>query len=106
MCIALKEGITMLEPLFYKCNECATVYEMKKHVTNMYICMSCGRYETLDIKKRLKLIIDDESFQETNIKTEFINRINFPGYCPLNTSVSADRKDRIRRTRKGIKDYG
>lgn len=70
----------MIEPLFYKCNECGAVYEMKKHITNMYICMSCGRYETLDYKKRLELIIDDESFQETNIKSEFANCINFPGY--------------------------
>lgn len=52
----------------------------EKNVENNYVCNVCGHYGTLDYKKRLAMIIDQNTFEETNIYTEFYDPINFPGY--------------------------
>ena len=77
----------MLQNLFIKCKECGGVIENKKFVENNYICYLCGYYGTLDYKKRLALIIDQGTFEETNVHTEFINPINFPGYLEKHQSI-------------------
>lgn len=66
--------------LFIKCKECSGIIERKKMVENNYVCNLCGYYGTLDYKKRLAIIIDQNTFEETNIHTEFYDPINFPGY--------------------------
>lgn len=70
----------MSDSLFVKCKKCGVVVEKSKLVDNHYICNSCGYYFTLDYKKRLELIMDVGSFEETNCSAEFYNPIQFPGY--------------------------
>jgi len=66
--------------LFFKCTKCGYITERKKVEVNNYVCLSCGYYETLDYKKRLDMIIDQNTFTETNIHNDFHDPINFPGY--------------------------
>lgn len=78
----------MLQSLFIKCKECGGIIENKKFVENNYICYLCGYYATLDYEKRLDLIIDQGTFEETNVHTEFVNPINFPGYLEKHQSIT------------------
>ncbi len=66
--------------LFFKCKECGNIIERKKAAVSNYVCNLCGYYETLDYKKRLAMIIDSNTFTETNVRTEFYDPIKFPGY--------------------------
>lgn len=70
----------MLQNLFFKCKECDNIIERKKIIENNYICNLCGHYESLDYKKRLAMIVDQNTFEETNVHTEFCDPIKFPGY--------------------------
>lgn len=56
------------------------VIENKRFIANNYICKSCGHYGKLDYKKRLSMIVDKDSFEETNCHADFFDPINFPGY--------------------------
>lgn len=68
------------QALFIKCKECGKIIERKKIIENNYVCNLCGYYETLDYMKRLAMIIDQNTFEETNVHTEFYDPIKFPGY--------------------------
>ena len=70
----------MSQNLFFKCTKCGYITERKKVEVNNYVCLSCGYYEPLDYKKRLDMIIDQNTFTETNIHNDFHDPINFPGY--------------------------
>lgn len=77
----------MAQNLFIKCKECGNITERKKIIKNNYICNLCGHYETLDYKKRLSMIIDQNTFEETNIHTVFYDPIKFPGYREKHESI-------------------
>ena len=77
----------MYQNLFSKCKECGGIIEQKKIIENSYVCNLCGYYETMDCKKRIALIIDPDTFEETNIHTEFYDPIEFPGYLEKHESI-------------------
>jgi acetyl-CoA carboxylase carboxyl transferase subunit beta len=78
---------SMQQNLFIKCKECGGIIERKKIIENSYVCSLCGYYETLDYKKRLAMIIDQNTFEETNVHTEFYDPIKFPGYREKHESI-------------------
>lgn len=73
--------------LFIKCKECGAIIETKKFIANHYVCCLCGYHETLDFNKRLNLIVDKGTFEETNAHTEFCDPIDFPGYLEKHKSI-------------------
>lgn len=77
----------MYQDLFIKCKECGGIIERKKIIENSYVCNLCGYYETLDYKKRIAMIIDKNTFEETNVHTEFYDPIKFPGYWEKHESI-------------------
>lgn len=70
----------MIEQLFVKCKKCGAIYEKKKLIDNLYVCIECGHYENINCFERLNLIADKGSFEETNRFADFIDPIDFPGY--------------------------
>lgn len=70
----------MVQNLFVKCKVCGSISERKKVIEYNNVCNVCGYYETLDYEQRLSLVIDRDSFKETNVHTDFYNPINFQGY--------------------------
>jgi acetyl-CoA carboxylase carboxyl transferase subunit beta len=70
----------MIQSLFVKCKVCGNISERKKFIENNYVCSVCGYYETLNYEQRLSIVIDNNSFVETNHYTDFCDPINFPGY--------------------------
>lgn len=77
----------MSQKLFVKCKTCGTIIEKKKFKENYYVCSSCGNYKTLDYKRRLAMIMDKDTFRETNMHTDFYNPIEFPGYIEKHNSI-------------------
>ncbi len=73
--------------LFIKCKKCGAIIERKKFIENNYICNLCGSYKTLDYKKRLALILDQNTFEETNVHAKFCDPIKFPGYWEKHESI-------------------
>lgn len=79
----------MAQALFVKCKDCGAIIERKKYVENNYVCNLCGYYGTLDYKKRLAMIIDHNTFEETNIHTGFYDPIDFPGYLEKHEKIKS-----------------
>ncbi len=79
----------MVQYLFAKCKVCGSISEGKKLLENNNVCGVCGYYETLDYEQRLSLVIDKDSFIETNTHTEFCDPINFPGYREKHESIKS-----------------
>lgn len=77
----------MEKKLFFKCKKCNGIIEEKKIIENNYVCNLCGYYETLYYKKRLNMIIDKNTFEETNVNTVFYDPIKFPGYREKHKSI-------------------
>ncbi|MCR2018709.1 acetyl-CoA carboxylase carboxyl transferase subunit beta [Blautia pseudococcoides] len=71
-----------------RCKKCGKLIRTDKFIDNSYVCYLCGYYETLDYKKRLSMIMDDSTFQEFDINTEFYDPITFPGYREKYNSIS------------------
>ncbi|RDY32893.1 acetyl-CoA carboxylase, carboxyltransferase subunit beta [Lachnotalea glycerini] len=79
----------MAQNLFVKCKECGTIIERKKYAENNDVCNVCDSYGTLDYKKRLAMVIDHDTFEETNIHTGFYNPIDFPGYLEKHEKIKS-----------------
>ncbi|XBX02989.1 acetyl-CoA carboxylase, carboxyltransferase subunit beta [Enterocloster clostridioformis] len=77
----------MSQNLFIKCKACGGIIESKKIIKNYNVCKLCGNYEALDYKNRLAMIIDPDTFEETNVYTEFCDPIKFPGYREKHESI-------------------
>ena len=78
--------------LFKKCKNCGSIFELRKIEDNYHICESCGYYWPLTYQKRLDLIIDHNSFNETNHFTGFYNPINFPDYIEKHKNIVNETK--------------
>lgn len=66
--------------IFIICNKCELVHEKKGYYTNYNICSRCGGYGNLSANRRIAMIIDEGTFQETNSGIGFQDPISFPGY--------------------------
>jgi acetyl-CoA carboxylase carboxyl transferase subunit beta len=77
----------MSQSLFVKCKSCGGIIERKKFEENCYVCSLCGYYGTMNYKKRIAMIIDEGTFDETNVHTEFYDPIQFPGYREKHESI-------------------
>lgn len=77
----------MTQSLFVKCKICGSILERKKFLENYNICNVCGYYETLKYEQRLSLIVDEGSFKEMNVRSDFFNPIDFPGYYEKHENI-------------------
>ena len=63
-----------------KCIKCGKSINERQFINNNYVCPYCGEYYSLDYKKRLQMVVDNNSFIELDKNSIFINPIEFPGY--------------------------
>lgn len=66
--------------MFLKCSRCGTVYDSRIIKRNYYICGSCNNHEMLFYNTRIEMLVDKDSFVESNKDMGFINPIEFPEY--------------------------
>ena len=66
--------------LWNKCKKCEQIIFQKDFEENFMVCPKCGYYVRLSAKDRIKLLVDEKSFKETNAKLKPVDIIGFPGY--------------------------
>ncbi len=75
--IAKKRDIP--EDLWTRCEECNELIYNKKLDENMRVCPKCGFHFTLGAHERVKLLIDEGTFQETDASLESVDPLSFSG---------------------------
>ena len=75
--------VTQKEPpddLFIQCKNCNGNFTTKQIKNNYYICLDCGHYFRISVRRRYKMIMDHGSFKELDRKMETGNPLDFPEY--------------------------
>lgn len=71
---------TKITGLWEKCPECQEIIYKNDIEQNLYKCPHCDYYFSMSAKERLKLLIDEGTFQEMDKELISQNPLNFPGY--------------------------
>jgi acetyl-CoA carboxylase carboxyl transferase subunit beta len=66
--------------LWDKCPSCNEIIYIKDVKENHEICPKCGHYFKMSARDRIKLLIDEGTFKELDVKVTASNPLNFPGY--------------------------
>jgi acetyl-CoA carboxylase carboxyl transferase subunit beta len=68
------------EGTWLKCPSCGTLAYREDMLQTHYTCAKCGNYFSIDAYTRLKIVLDEGSFEEWNEEMEAVNPLNFDGY--------------------------
>lgn len=71
---------TKITGLWEKCPECQEIIYKNDIEQNLYKCPHCDYYFAMSAKERIKLLIDDGTFQEMDSELLSQNPLDFPGY--------------------------
>ncbi len=66
--------------LWVKCNRCNQITYHKDIEKNLKVCPKCSFHFRINAKERLKLLVDDGGFEETEANLKTVNFLNFPEY--------------------------
>lgn len=66
--------------LFSKCDKCGEIICTDDIVENYYICPKCNNYFRIEPRKRISMLIDENTFTETDSNLTMYNPLEFPGY--------------------------
>lgn len=66
--------------LWVKCNQCAQISYHKDIEKNFKVCPKCSFHFRINAKERLKLLVDNNGFEETEANLRTVNILNFPEY--------------------------
>lgn len=66
--------------LWVKCNRCNQITYHKDIEKNSKVCPKCNFHFRINAKERLELLVDDDSFEETESNLRTVNFLNFPEY--------------------------
>lgn len=66
--------------LWVKCTRCAQITYHKDLEKNFKVCPKCNFHFRISAKERLKLLVDDGGFEETEADLKTVNFLNFPEY--------------------------
>jgi len=66
--------------LWVKCNNCGEIIYKEDFHSNLKICGSCEKHFRLDSDTRIKMVLDDQSFEPMDEDLQTRNVLNFPGY--------------------------
>jgi acetyl-CoA carboxylase carboxyl transferase subunit beta len=76
--------------LWAKCNRCSQITYHKDLEKNLRVCPKCNFHFRINSKERLKILVDENSFQEINANLKPVNVLNFPGY---ESKIKKDQKN-------------
>ncbi|MEX6585942.1 acetyl-CoA carboxylase, carboxyltransferase subunit beta [Paraclostridium bifermentans] len=62
------------------CETCKSQVFRKDIEENLNICPKCNKHYDFSARKRIKLLLDENSFEEFDYELEFKNILNFPDY--------------------------
>lgn len=63
-----------------RCNKCERPIEVQAVIENDYICPECGTYFRVHADQRIKMLIDEGTFEEWDSVMADVNPLHFPGY--------------------------
>ncbi len=66
--------------LWRRCNKCNASILQQEAIDNDYICPKCGCYFRMPADLRIKMLVDESSFEEWDAAMATVNPLNFPGY--------------------------
>lgn len=66
--------------LMRKCNACKAAVFVDEVKRNHYICPHCGNYFHMPVYKRIKMLVDKNSFEEWDAHMEEKNPLSYKGY--------------------------
>ena len=68
------------EGLLKKCNKCGAAILTEEVKSAGYICPKCQGYFRVHAYERIRMTVDEDSFEEWEKDTEFVNPLEFKGY--------------------------
>lgn len=68
------------EEMWTKCPKCNTMLLTTDMEENLNVCTKCNHHSRLSAKQRIKLLADENTFQEHDAQLESTNILDFPGY--------------------------
>lgn len=71
---------TVPEGLFIKCKLCRKTIYRPDFEENLFVCPECGKYHRVYAKSRIRMIIDEDTFEPWDTDLEIVNPIDFDGY--------------------------
>ncbi|MBI1729476.1 acetyl-CoA carboxylase, carboxyltransferase subunit beta [Candidatus Acetothermia bacterium] len=73
--------------LWLKCKSCGELVYKKLVVQNRNICPKCGEYFFLTARERIKLLVDEGSFEDISRPIKALDPLNFVGAKPYKQSL-------------------
>lgn len=74
------EASDMLIGKWVKCDTCKEILYKEEVRKNLSVCPNCGKHFRVSARRRIKQIIDEGTFEETNENMQTINPLQFEGY--------------------------
>ena len=71
---------TVPEGLFIKCKICRKTIYRPDFEENLFVCPECGKYHRVYAKSRIRMIIDEDTFEPWDTDLDVANPIDFDGY--------------------------
>ena len=68
------------EGLLKKCNKCGAAILTEEVKSAGYICPKCQGYFRVHAYERIRMTVDEDSFEEWEKDMEFVNPLEFRGY--------------------------
>ena len=68
------------EGLLKKCNKCGAAILTEEVKSAGYICLKCQGYFRVHAYERIRMTVDEDSFEEWEKDMEFVNPLEFKGY--------------------------
>jgi len=79
--------------LWTKCQECGQPIYNKTLEENSNVCPKCNYHFTLRAKERIKLLIDEGTFQEYDIEMKTVDPLEFKGQKSYKDKLKADQEE-------------
>ncbi len=85
--VELDEKKAEEDVLWLKCKSCGELVFKKRVEQNRNICPKCGEYFFLTARERIKLLVDDGSFEDISRPIKALDPLNFVGVKPYKQSL-------------------
>lgn len=70
----------MLIGKWVKCDQCKEILYKEDVHSHLNVCPNCGKHFRISARRRIKQIVDEGTFEETNSNLQTINPLQFEGY--------------------------
>jgi len=88
----------MPDGLWLKCDQCDEVIYKKELDRNLYVCMKCGYHFRMKSNMYIKILLDDDQFEEFNANISSVDALKFKAQKKYSDQL----KDTVKKT--GIND--